>query len=839
MSFFSLRTVRGRLWAALTLLSVAVLSASAVTWIALQRVDARLQDLHQETLSQVAQALDLSKRSSDLATSAPYLLNQRSNFLIEQEGAKLLTVLERVRTDWPETSFDQTQDAQPPVSDILDSMTAGVTDLVAASRSLDALQAQLRGHTAVLGVLRNTVTTATALPGADDATRLIWWSLQSMNADALNAAYAGNLIGVGEEQRHYLRQREALGGVQLNPQHEMFLGRLEEVVWGSSGVLELRRHELSSNLEAQNALFRIRHDANRINELAGEYADQAEAFLAGERAASSRTIWVARMSVAVISAVSLVLAMTAAIYVSQYVTFNITRVSAAMVRLANGDRESALPRRLGGKDEIGDLFRSFRSFRANALRLDRSNRQLDQRNALFEKVFTNISDGIAIADPAGRVTARNAAFSKILHLPDGSPEAASFVDWLHQGRFAAAARRINLRHDHRGHCELVSSDGQVLDMRASKLPDDGRVWLLADVTERRKMSDRLQQIDRIETLGKVAGDTAHDFANILSTIRTHAHLLETRGHDDASESLDAIGNAVDFGASLTDRLLAFARKQSLTPELVDLNVLIEGMVDLVEIGLEPNVQLDISLPTIPLHVRADPGQLESALLNLLLNANNAVSNDGHIKVTLDQPGTNQARILVEDDGHGMPMDVLDRAIEPFFTTRESEGGTGLGLSIVYGFIRQTGGQLNIESKVGRGTQIEVLLPLAVADTAQPHATIANACLLVEDDPKTRESVSKLLKELGYNVTTSDTGQYALTLLQQNRFDLLLSDLDLGGTIDGLDLVEAARRASHKVRTIIMSGKSSAKKVVPDHTTFIEKPVTCSKLADILGREERT
>lgn len=839
LSFFSLRTVRGRLWAALTLLAVAVLSASAVTWFALQRVDARLQDLHQQTLSQVAQALDLSKRSSDLATSAPYLLNQRSNFLIEQEGAKLLKVLDRVRTDWPEAHFDETQEAQPHVSDILNSMTAGVTDLVAASRSLDTLQADLRGHTAVLGLLRNTATTATASTNDDDATRLIWWSLQSMNADALNAAYAGNLIGVGEEQRHFLRQREALGAAQLNPQQEVFLGRLEDVVWGNTGVFELRRLELSSNLEAQNALFRIRHDANRINELAGEYAGQAETFLAGERAASSRTIWGARMSVVAISAVSLALAMTAAIYVSQYVTFNITRVSAAMVRLANGDRASALPRRLGGKDEIGDLFRSFRSFRANALRLDRSNRQLDQRNALFEKVFTNISDGIAIADATGRVTARNPAFLKILKLPDKSPEAVSLVDWLHQGRFAEAADGIDLRHDHRGHCELVSSDGQVLDMRASKLPDDGRVWLLADVTERRKMSDRLQQIDRVETLGKVAGDTAHDFANILSTIRTHAHLLETRGHDDASESLDAIGNAVDFGASLTDRLLAFARKQSLTPELVDLSALIEGMADLVEIGLKPNVQLDISLPVTSLHVRVDPGQLESALLNLLLNANNAVSDNGHIKVTLDQHGADQARILIADDGHGMPVDVLDRAIEPFFTTREGEGGTGLGLSIVYGFIRQTGGHLNIESDVARGTQIEVLLPLAVADRVQQHPPFANACLLVEDDPRTRASVSQLLEGLGYDVTASETGENALTLLQQQRFDLLLSDLDLGGDIDGLDLVERAWSTPHKVRTIIMSGKSSAKKVVPDHTTFIEKPVTCSKLADILERKEHT
>lgn len=837
MSVLSLRSVRGRLWAALTLLSVAVLSASAVTWFALQRVDARLQDLHQETLSQVAQALDLSKRSADLATSAPYLLNQRSNFLIEQEGAKLLTVLDRVRADWPETRFAGVDNGQPPVSNILDSMTAGVTDLVAASSSLDALQAQLRQQTAVLGVLRNTVTTMISTPGDDDATRLLWWSLQSMNADALNAAYAGNLIGVGEEQRHFLRQRLILRNSLLNPDQEAFLSRLEGAVWGSLGVFELRRLELSSNLEAQNALFRIRHDANRINDLAGEYADQAEAFLARERAASSSTIRVTRISVMAISAISLALAVTAALYVSRYVTFNITRVSAAMVRLANGDRASALPRRLGGRDEIGDLFRSFRSFRANALRLDRSNRQLDQRNALFEKVFSNISDGIAIADATGRVSARNPAFVKILNLPEGAHEAFCFVDWLYQGRFANAAQKIELKHDHRGFCELVSSQGQVLEMRASKLPDDGRVWLVVDVTERRKMSDRLQQIDRIETLGKVAGDTAHDFANILSTIRTHAHLLDKRHNEDAGESLEAIGNAVEFGASLTDRLLAFARKQSLTPELVDLNTLIEGMADLVEIGLKPKVQLTISLPSKPLHVRADPGQLESALFNLLLNANNAIEEKGNISVTLDKHDTNQARIQIVDDGQGMASDVLDHAIEPFFTTREAEGGTGLGLSIVYGFIRQTGGYLNIESEVDQGTQIEVLLPLALADDVHSTPAHSRTSLLVEDDPNTRAAVRKLLQDLGYDVTTSDTGTTALSLLQDSCFDLLLSDLDLGGTIDGLELVDAAKRAHRDIKTVIMSGKSTAKESVSRHSIFIEKPVTSAKLLQSLDLEE--
>lgn len=828
MSVFGLRTVRSRLWAALTLLSLAVLAASAVTWLALQRVDARLQDLHQETLSQVAQALDLSKRSSDLATSAPYLLNQRSNFLIEQEGAKLLDVLDRVRSDWPQTRFGQSSQDEP-VTDILDSMAAAVTDLVAASGALDSVQADLRARTATLGRLRTVAAEAIAAPEGDDATRLIWWSLQSMNADALNAAYAGNLIGVGEEQRHYLGQRNAISAAALNGAQRIYLASLESNVWGKEGIFELRRQELSSNLAAQNALFRIRFDANRVNNLASNYADQAEVFLARERDASSRTIQVTRVSVTAISAVSLGLALTAALYVSRYVTFNISRVSAAMVRLANGDRASVLPRRMGGKDEIGDLFRSFRSFRANALRLDRSNRQLDQRNALFEKVFTNISDGIAIADPTGRITACNPAFAKIVNIPEDLSNQDSLVGWLRGSRFAESAIMNDLQPDHRGFCELVSAEGQVLEIRASKLPDNGRVWLVADVTERRKMSDRLQQIERIETLGKVAGDTAHDFANILSTIRTHAHLLKTQEEPEASKSIDAISNAVDFGESLTDRLLAFARKQSLTPERIDLNALIEGMTDLVEISLKPGVTLAVSLPAEPLHVLVDPGQMESALFNLLLNANIAVADDGRIQVTLQAFDHTQARILINDNGTGMSDDVLARAIEPFFTTRSSEGGTGLGLSIVYGFIRQTGGQMNIESALGQGTQIEILLPLADEQKVEQTSQNQRLSLLVEDDPKTRRSVKRLLERQGFKVMARSTGEAALSLLKSKTFDILLSDLDLGDKIDGIDLVKACQEIAPRTQTLIMSGKSPGAPKVPNMTRFIEKPITREKL----------
>ncbi len=830
----NIRTVRGRLWLALALLSLAVLAASAMTWVALQRVDARLQALHQETLIQVAQALDLSKRSSDLATSAPYLLNQRSNFLIEQEGAKLLSVLMDVQANWPETIFEGEIAEQENVDAIIKSMTLGVKDLVTASAALDNLQAKLRGQIARLGAQREVATAARMAATLDDDVHLNWWSLHSMTADALNAAYAGNLIGVGEEQRHYQRERRVLSAQNLTDQQVQFLAELEEIVWRSSGIFELRRQELATNLDAQNALFRIRHDANRINQVASAYADQAKVFLADERSASSSTISFTRLSVAGISIVSLVLALAAALFVSRYVTFNITRVSEAMVRLANGDRSSALPRKIGGDDEIGDLFRSFRSFRANALRLDRSNKQLDQRNALFEKVFQNISDGIAITDHTGRITARNPAFDHILgHAQDALPR-DNFVAWLKTSRFKAAVAETGLKEDHRGTLELWSDEDQSLELRASKLPDDGRVWLISDATERKNMTERLQQIDRIETLGKLAGDTAHDFANILSTIRTHVHLIRHGKTKGQSNSLAAIESSVDFGSSLIERLLAFARKQNLTPELIDLNVLMEGLVDLIEIGLKPDVALKTIYAKNPLFVLVDPGQLESAILNLAFNANNAIEGSGAIEIELSESTSGEARIVIRDTGCGMSEVVRSRVIEPFFTTRLDDGGTGLGLSIVYGFIKQTGGELNIDSKVGVGTTITATLPLSKSERQSPLAPNGQCALVVEDDAATRRFVVNLLKGLGYVTTDCASPDVAMKALKENVFDLVISDLELGGAPDGRGILRYGSEINPKAAKILMSGRYENGADTDDYR-FMTKPPTKAKLKALLDK----
>lgn len=823
------RTVRGRLWAALGLLSLAIVCISVLTWTALQRVDERLQELHSQSLSQVAQAIDLSKRSSDLATSAPYLLNQRSNFLIEQEGEKLLDVLARVRGEWPTTGAADAERAA--LVALTTEMETGIRDLVRASQSLDRVQSSVRERVADLSTLREAVTDRIEDQRTETSEKLTWWTLQSMNADALSAAYADNLIGVGEEQRHYQRQGQLAQTAPKTPAQTEYLGNLNRLVYGNAGIFELRRRELDLNLDAQNALFRIRRDANRINELASDFAKRAEGVLTEERSSSSNTIRVTRVLVAAISLAALALALVAALYVSRYVAQNVGRVSEAMVRLANGDRSSVLPRRLGGDDEIGDLFRSFRSFRANALRLDRSNRLLDQRNALFEKVFANITDGIAITDSSGRLTASNPAFERILAV---EKIVGSFVDWLYTSPFGPSAQAEALGVRHRGHLVLTAENGQILEIRASRLPDEGRVWLISDVTEQRKIAERMEQIDRIELLGKLAGDTAHDFANVLSTIRTHAHLLGKKQPDETG-NLAAIENAVDYGASLTDRLLAFARKQPLSPEVFDLNALVEGMVDLVEISLKSGVTLEVEPAETPLLLKADPGQLESAIVNLVLNANNAIDTEGTIRISLTETPEGLAEISVTDTGSGMPTSIQKRAIEPFFTTRAASGGTGLGLSIVFGFINQSGGKLEIDSQEGVGTCVTVLLPLAVEQDATEHARTVGHALVVDDNEADRAATARVLEKFGYKTRLCASARDAIRELGRDEFQLVMSDFDLDGAKDGLDVLRRTEALLPKADRVLISGKAMRHANPPDGTKFIEKPITDEKLAWALCR----
>ena len=836
-------SIRLRLLAALALLAAATLLVGVLSWYALDRANARLDRLHRLTLSTVAQALDLSKRATDLATSAPFLLALNSPYLIRSEGNAILAEIGQIRGQWPEVpgnSRAQSARFRRQSAEALARIATSIRSLMDAADRLDRQRDRTLHLRVVLSAMNKRYLNMATAARLDPAERREWVLLQRMADALLSAVHVGNLPGLGE----YRRRFSALSRAPLAPGRADELRRLNALADGPDGIFAIRRKELDQNLLARTALFRIRHNAGLISDGALVQARNAERFLSRKREETASYIRLTKLIILGVGLGAVVLALFSALFVSGYVTGNIHAIADAMLRLAEGDRSTHLPRPKGAVDEIGKLLHSFRVFRANALRLDRSNRQLHRKNALFEKVFSNITDGVAIIGEDGRLGGVNPSFAQVLHLPEDTARKATGIrEALAASPFAEAAAARGLGERFLRACELQSEDGCVLELRCSRLPDGGEVWLFSDATERRRIEERLGQIRRIESLGKVTGEVAHDFANILSTISTNLHLLESTDEAGAEEACrERISDAVEIGNSLTQRLLAFARKQRLEPERTELNALILGLEDLVGISLGEGVRLKIAPADRALYVRVDPGQLESAVLNLCLNGAQAIEGEGEIAISLRETDAGMAQICICDSGCGMDAKVLSRALEPFYSARRGGRGTGLGLSSVYGFITQSGGEMHIESAPGLGTSVFLNLPLAAEERMAPAPALdgASRILLVEDAPDARTHAARLLREMGHEVEAlPGFAQARERMLRGAPFDCLLTDIHLENGHSGWALVDLCMQHHPGARIIATSGKELDREHVAcrygPRVMCMPKPLSRAVLESAFGR----
>ena len=357
-----------------------------------------------------------------------------------------------------------------------------------------------------------------------------------------------------------------------------------------------------------------------------------------------------------------------------------------------------------------------------------------------------------------------------------------------------------------------------------------------DITDRRKMQDELAQLQRMESLGQLTGGVAHDFNNLLAIITGNLQLLETRvAHDgDASELVQDALEAAWRGAELCQRLLAFGRRQMLQPEPTAVNELVNRVEKLVRLSVGDGIDIDLSLAADLPEVLVDQGQLENAILNLAINARDAMPDGGFLFVRTDRFRVDTAYaelhpeaapgeyvvIEIGDSGSGMPPAVLERACEPFFTTKEQGKGTGLGLSMVYGLLKQSGGHVRIYSEVGHGTSVKLYLPVPAApplDVTDALRTLAperppggsERILVVEDDAGVRKMVVRMLGELGYQTVAAEDAAAALECLgrPQQNFDLLLTDVIMPGGMDGMALAKRATLDRPNLKILLTSGFS--------------------------------
>jgi signal transduction histidine kinase/ActR/RegA family two-component response regulator len=377
--------------------------------------------------------------------------------------------------------------------------------------------------------------------------------------------------------------------------------------------------------------------------------------------------------------------------------------------------------------------------------------------------------------------------------------------------------------------------------------------LSAEIAEREKAEARLVQAQKMEAIGQLTGGIAHDFNNLLTAVVGSLELLLRRTDEEKLRRL--AGNALqaaERGAKLTAPLLAFSRRQRLIPAAVDPNAIIAGMGDLLSRSIGAHIEVETELEADLWRALADPTQLEVMILNLAINARDAMPGGGKLRIrtrnlasvppplALDLPAGAYVEIAVSDTGSGMPPEVLERAFEPFFTTKELGKGTGLGLSQLYGFAKQSGGTARIETRVGEGTIVTIYLPRTEheLDAARPNAAAGLAqrrarILLVDDDMDVRSVAAAVVAELGFDVEVAGSGAAAIRMMEAQPFHLLITDVAMPG-MNGVQLARRARALAPAMPILFASGYADLQTFGDelDSEKLIKKPF---RIADVAAR----
>lgn len=387
----------------------------------------------------------------------------------------------------------------------------------------------------------------------------------------------------------------------------------------------------------------------------------------------------------------------------------------------------------------------------------------------------------------------------------------------------------------------------------------GVVGFLSDLTRQRSLEDQLRQAQKMEAVGQLAGGVAHDFNNLLTIITGYSEILLQTMPDDAPSRnfLQEIRNAGERSASLTRQLLAFSRRQMLAPKVLNLNDIVDGMGKLLRRTIGEDIQFSTALSSDLGNVRADPGQIEQVLLNLIVNARDAMPQGGKLTIetrnlTIDNsysqahaelPLGEYVLLAVSDTGSGMTADVKRHIFEPFFTTKGPGRGTGLGLAVVHGIVKQSGGEISVYSELGQGSTFKVLLPRIVeaasVEEVTPTASTMprgnETVLLVEDEDGVRAITRHVLKLCGYDVLEASNGEEALKLVArtQRTFQLVLTDVVMPG-IGGRSLVEKLVADRPEIKVLYLSGYTDDAVVrhgiLHEQVNFLQKPFTPLALA---------
>jgi signal transduction histidine kinase len=490
----------------------------------------------------------------------------------------------------------------------------------------------------------------------------------------------------------------------------------------------------------------------------------------------------------------------------------------------------------------------------------------------------SLSQGVGVFGPDQKLKNWNHCFQVLLDLPKAMMRPgtayAAFVEHTAEPGRPSLETEDQIRHGSQQPGEAVTyererADSHHLEIRRTSMPDGGFVLTLSDMTKRVQAEGVLREAQKMQAIGQLTGGIAHDFNNLLQVILGNLEFVRAKVSDDPKlqQRIERAAWAAQRGATLTGQLLAFARKQPLAPAAIDLSATMPDLVPLLRRTLGEQIEVRYVETAGLWPAMADPAQLESAVLNLALNARDAMPGGGRLTIELGNrvldeayardntevtPGE-YAMVAVSDIGHGMTREVVARVFEPFFTTKPDGKGTGLGLAMVFGFVKQSGGHVKIYSEPGQGTTVKIYLPRAMKavsavatrtsapiDLPRGSATV----LVVEDEAAVREIACAILSDLGYRVLEAADGEEGLRMfgLHAAQVDLLLTDVVLPGKVRGRDLSESIAVIRPEVKVIFMSGYTENSIVhhgrLDDGVHLIGKPfkreLLARKVAEVLG-----
>ncbi|MBR0820959.1 PAS domain-containing sensor histidine kinase [Bradyrhizobium liaoningense] len=500
-----------------------------------------------------------------------------------------------------------------------------------------------------------------------------------------------------------------------------------------------------------------------------------------------------------------------------------------------------------------------------------------QQRDLFEseRSFRLLVEGVAdyalyMLDPTGIITSWNIGGERI------KGYAPQEILGQHFSRFytetdranGKPARALGIARDHGRYEEegwRVRKDGTffwasvIIDPIYESGTLVGFAKITRDITERRNaqlkleaMQRQLAESQKFDALGQLTGGVAHDFNNLLMIISGSLHILKKGDDDEArlQRAMSAIETATKRGAALTSQLLTFARRQSVNPQAIRFGERIEAIREVLQAGVGSVVRLAFDIDRAVWSVKADVSELETALLNLVINARDAMPDGGTVtvgarNVVLDDPlhSGEHIAITVADTGLGIPSDVVDKIFEPFFTTKAVGKGTGLGLSQVHGFAHQAGGTVKVASELGKGTTFTILLPretaAAPSETAPTTPVLGSGTvLLVEDNPDVAIVSIGLLEQLGYRVRRVADAESALLELEKNGVDFVFSDIVMPGKMDGLGLAHHLRQVRPGLPILLATGYSEAAADVRGDFPILRKPYEIHELSEAISKLPR-